>query len=148
MKPSRITLGLLLAFGAQPVCAADLLDLYRSAQSQDASFAAARAARDAGQEKLTQGRSLMLPSVNLTANSTKNDVTIDPMGLNKKYDSRGYTVSLVQPLFREQNWAVYTESELQVAQSEAQFKQAEQDLVLRVAQAYFDVLIAQDSDQL
>jgi len=149
MKPSRLTLSVLLALGAQPVLAADLLDIYRSAQSQDAVFASARAARDAGQEKLTQGRALMLPSVNLSANTTMNDVhTVLPVESTKRYNSHGYTVSLVQPLFREQNWALYTESELQVAQSEAQFRQAEQDLVLRSAQAYFDVLIAQDSVQL
>jgi outer membrane protein len=54
----------------------------------------------------------------------------------------------VQPLFREQNWALYVESDLQVIQSEAQYKLAEQDLVLRTAQAYFDVLTAQDNVQL
>ncbi|OHC82096.1 MAG: channel protein TolC [Sideroxydans sp. GWF2_59_14] len=150
MRHSRIAMSVLLALGISPLAgAADLLELYRAAQSQDATFGAARAARDAGQEKLTQGRALMLPSVNLTANTTKNDVhTVLPVDSTKKYNSHGYGVSLVQPLFREQNWALYTESELQVAQSEAQFKQAEQDLVLRVAQAYFDVLIAQDSVQL
>jgi outer membrane protein len=148
MRLSRITLSVLLALGAQPVFAADLLDTYRAAQSQDPVFAAARAARDAGQEKLTQGRALMLPNASVSANNTNNDVSIQPFGVNKRYNSHGYTVSLVQPLFREQNWALYTESELQVAQSEAQFRQAEQDLVLRSAQAYFDVLIAQDSVQL
>jgi len=150
MKHTKITMSVLLALGISPLAgAADLLELYRAAQSQDATFGAARAARDAGQEKLTQGRALMLPSVNLTANTTKNDVhTVLPVDSTKKYNSHGYGVSLVQPLFREQNWALYTESELQVAQSEAQFRQAEQDLVLRVAQAYFDVLIAQDSVQL
>ncbi|MBI5008024.1 MAG: TolC family protein, partial [Nitrosomonadales bacterium] len=150
MKLSKITMGVLLALGISPAgYAADLLELYRAAQSQDATFGAARAAREAGQEKLTQGRALMLPSVNLTANTSKNDVhTVLPVDSTRKYNSHGYGVSLVQPLFREQNWALYTESELQVAQSEAQFKQAEQDLALRVAQAYFDVLIAQDSVQL
>jgi len=57
-------------------------------------------------------------------------------------------VNLTQPLFRQQNWLIYTEAELQVEQAEAQFKVAEQDLIVRVAQAYFDVLIAQDSVQL
>ena len=55
--------------------AADLLDIYRSAQSNDPVFASQRAAQQAGQEKLPQGRSLLLPSVNLTANSTLNDLT-------------------------------------------------------------------------
>lgn len=157
MKLSKTTLIVLLALGISPLAGAtDLLDVYHAAQSQDAVFAAARASRQAGQEKLTQGRSLLLPSVNFNANTTKNDVTttyatpIPPLLVsgNLQYNTHGYGVSLVQPLFREQNWAAYSESELQVVQSEAQFKVAEEDLVLRVAQAYFDVLIAQDSVQL
>ncbi|HLP97121.1 MAG TPA: TolC family protein, partial [Sideroxyarcus sp.] len=153
MKYSKVAISVLLALALGPQAyAADLLDIYHAAQSQDAAFAAARAAREAGREKLTQGRALMLPSVNLTASSTMNDVTTTagapPVDFNKKYNTHGYGVSLVQPLFREQNWALYTESDLQVAQSEAQFKLAEQDLILRVAQTYFDVLIAQDSVQL
>jgi len=149
MKYSKVAMSVLLALGIQAQAhATDLLEIYHAAQGQDAVFAAARAAKDAGQEKLTQGRALMLPSVNLNANTTWNDVTVNSgtaVNVNKQYNSHGYGATLVQPLFREQNWALYTESELQVVQTEAQFKVAEQDLVLRVAQAYFDVLIAQDS---
>lgn len=155
MKSLNKAFGVLLVLGASPsVVAADLLDVYHAAQGQDAVFAAARATRQAGQEKLTQGRALLLPSVNFTANSTFNDTdtqykgaTAFPSG-QRRYNSHGYGVNLVQPLFREQSWAVYTQSELQVVQTEAQFRLAEQDLVLRVAQAYFDVLSAQDSVQL
>lgn len=131
-----------------------MLATYHAAQSQDAVFAAARAAQRAGQEKLPQGRSLLLPSVNLNAGSTYNDSNIRYRGAfpfpsgDIRYNTNGYGVNLTQPLFRQQNWVAYTEAELQVAQSEAQFKAAEQDLILRVAQAYFDVLIAQDSVQL
>ena len=133
--------------------AADLLETFRAAQANDPVFAAARATQQAGQEKLPQGRSLLMPSINLNANSTFNDQTtqyhptIPPILTNgtNRYNSNGYGVSLVQPLFRQQNWLVYSESELQAAQAELQLKIAEQDLILRVAQAYFDVLIAQDS---
>ncbi len=134
--------------------AADLLETFRAAQANDPVFAAARAARQAGQEKLPQGRALLMPNISLNANSTLNDTntqysaaTIMPGGSNR-YNSHGYGVSLTQPLLRQQNWVVYSEAELQVAQADAQFKVAEQDLILRVAQAYFDVLIAQDSVQL
>jgi outer membrane protein len=141
-----------MALGISPLAhAADLLDIYHAAQSQDAVFAAARASQQAGQEKLTQGRALMLPSVNLNANTTHNDITTNyapgfpfPSG-TQRYNSHGYGATLVQPLFREQNWAAYNESQLQVAISEAQFKLAEQDIILRSAQTYFDVLIAQDT---
>jgi outer membrane protein len=134
--------------------AADLLDVFHAAQSQDAEFAAALASHQAAQEKLPQGRSLLLPSVTLNANSSFNDTNVQypnapstlpfPQG-QFRYNEHGYGATLVQPLFRQQNWVAYTESELQVVQAEAQFKIAENDLILRTAQAYFDVLIAQDS---
>jgi len=137
--------------------AADLLETFHAAQANDAVFAAEVAKHQAGQEKLTQGRSLLLPSVNATANTTYNQYNVQylnappllpfPAG-QFRYNSHGYGVTLVQPLFREQNWALYSESELQVAQADAQFKSAQNDLVLRVARAYFDVLLAQDDVEL
>ena len=137
-----------------PAGAADLLETYHAAQGQDAVFAGARATQRAGREKLSQGRSLLLPSVNLTANSTFNDNTIQYRGTvsypsgESRYNSHGYAVNLTQPLFRQQNWWTYSEAELQVVQTEALFKNAEQELILRVSQAYFDVLMAQDSVRL
>ena len=134
--------------------AADLLETFHAAQSSDPVFASARAALQVGQEKLPQGRALLLPTVNLSAASTYNDNNIQYLGRtifpggNYRYNNNGYNLSLVQPLFRQQNWLAYNEAELQVAQTDAQFRLAEQDLVLRTAQAYFEVLIAQDSVQL
>jgi outer membrane protein len=133
--------------------AADLLETFHAAQANDPVFAAARATRQAGQEKLSQGRSMLMPTINFNANTTYNSLTTDyrptlpPLITNGtiQYNSNGYGLTLVQPLFRRQNWLAYSESELQAAQAELQFKIAEQDLIVRVAQAYFDVLIAQDS---
>ncbi len=131
--------------------AADLLETFHAAQANDPVFAAARAAQQAGHEKLSQGRSLLMPSVNLNANTTFNKQDSSYQGFlagasgQYNYNSNGYGVTLVQPLFRQQNWQAYSESELQAAQADAQLKIAEQDLIVRVAQAYFDVLIAQDT---
>jgi outer membrane protein len=135
------------------VYASDLIDVFHAAQSQDAEFAAAVASHEAAQEKLPQGRSLLLPSVSLNANTTRHQDNVQylnapptlpfPQG-TFKYSSHGYGATLVQPLFRPQNWEAYSESELQVVQADAQFKIAENDLILRVARAYFDVLMAQD----
>jgi len=153
LKPLPLLLATLLGASSWAQ-AADLLETFRAAQANDPVFAAARATLQAGQEKLPQGRALLLPSINLNANSTFNDQTTQYQdtapfpGGNNRYNSHGYGVNLTQPLFRQQNWLAYTEAELQVAQSEAQFRIAEQDLILRVAQTYFDVLIAQDSVQL
>src|SRR5574340_1119992 len=155
LNMKKITYTLLLALAIPGACnAADLLETFRAAQAHDPVFAAARATLHAGQEKLPQGRSALLPSVNLSANTTFNDSTVQYRGTtflpggNNRYNSNGYGVNLVQPLFRQQNWLAYGAAELQVAQAEVQFRIAEQDLMLRVAQAYFDVLIAQDSVQL
>ncbi len=155
MKLKPLFLATLLATGGWAQ-AADLLETFHAAQANDPVFAAARATQQAGQEKLPQGRSLLAPSINLNANSAYNDLTtsyrpaMPPffMGGTTRYNTHGYGVTLVQPLFRQQNWQAYSESELQVAQADAQLKIAEQDLILRVAQAYFDVLIADDSVQL
>ncbi len=134
--------------------ATDLLDVLHAAQASDPVIAAAKAQRQVGEEKLTQGRALLLPSVNLSANSTYNDITTQYTGAtlfrsgNYRYNTHGYNLNLVQPLFREQNWAVYSQSQLQDAVAAAQLQSAEQDLVLRSAQAYFDVLAADDGVQL
>lgn len=137
------------------VFAADLLETYRAAQANDAVFAAETARHQAGQEKLSQGRALMLPTINATANTTYNHYQVKYLspgfpfpGGQHNYNSHGYGATLVQPLLREQNWAMYTESELQSEQAGAQYKTAQNDLVLRVARAYFDVLLAQDNVEL
>ncbi|MCF8152264.1 MAG: TolC family outer membrane protein [Sulfuritalea sp.] len=129
---------------------ADLLAVYRDALAYDAQFASARAALDAGREKLPQGRSGLLPTIGMSANSTWNEIdsTRRVNGATQtstQYNSNGWTVSLSQPLFRWQNWVAYTQSELAVAQAEAQFGLARQELIVRAAQAYFDVLLAQDA---
>ena len=152
MKLSKLTIFVLAALAASPVCAADLLETYHTALSQDAVIASARSAQQAGKEKLTQGRSGLLPNINLSANMMQNQMEYQVAGFpsipNANYNSSGGTLSLVQPLFRQQNWELYSESEIQVAITDAQYIQAEHDLILRVAQSYFDVLIAQDTVEL
>lgn len=153
MKLKPIFLATLLAASSWAQ-ASDLLETFHAALLNDPVFAAARAKQQAAQEKLPQGRALLLPSVNFNANTAYNNQATQYLGTfpfpNGAYsfNSNGYGVTVVQPLFRQQNWVAYNESELQVAQSVIELKIAEQDLILRVAQAYFDVLIAQDSVQL
>ena len=134
---------------ATPLCAADLMQVYREAQTNDPTFAAARATLEAGQEKQPQARSGLLPSLSLSGNTTWNENELSthngPTFAKPKYNSNGYQLTLSQPLFRWQNWIAYDQSKMQVAQAEANFGLARQDLILRVAQAYFDVLYAHES---
>jgi outer membrane protein len=77
-----------------------------------------------------------------TTPSTTGPARPDRQSYQNKYNSNSYGVNLTQPLFRWQNFVQYDQSKLLVMQTEANFAQAGQDLILRVAQAYFDVLFA------
>jgi outer membrane protein len=145
MRTAKILLLGLLAT-ARPAFAEDLLQVFRDAQRYDATYSAARNTLTAGRERLPQGRALLLPSVNLSANATRaridadsRDPVISPSFLRNP-ESAGYTLTLSQPIFRRQNWLQYEQAEYQVRQAEATFGQATQDLIIRVAQAYFEVL--------
>lgn len=138
-----------IALVSSAVSAADLMQVYRLAQDNDPTFAAARASLDAGREKSPQGLSGLLPVIGASANTMRNDIEVTSLAAGQigssKYSSHGYTVMLSQPLFRWQNWAAYGQSKLMVVQAEANFVQAQQDLILRVAQAYFDLLYVEDN---
>lgn len=151
MKSSTILLMVLLGAGnASLVQAADLLQVYRDAQNFDAVYAAARATRDAGLEKLPQGRAGLLPVINLLSQTQWNDNEVKtratpPVRTDREFNSHYWNVSLTQPLFRWQNWVGYKQAELNVAIAEAQFVLASQDLMVRTTRAYFDVLLAQET---
>jgi outer membrane protein len=143
---------LCLAFLSLPAAAQDLLQVFRDAKGYDAQYASARYALQAGLEKLPQGRALLLPSVNATAATTTNHFAVAPYGPNpvpsqsgRTFYNRNYQLAFSQPFYRPQNWLQFDQAEQQVRQSEASFGQASQDLIVRTAQAYFDVLAAQDT---
>ncbi len=128
----------------------DLIGTLRLAEERDPVWLGAKAARQAAQEALPQARALFLPRLDVNANTTYNDVdsqlaTPGFTGGARQYNSNAYGASLTQPLFRAQNRPVYEQAQAQVAQAQAQLALARQDLILRVSQAYFDVLLAQDS---
>ncbi len=134
---------------ASPLRAADLMQIYREAQANDAAYAAARSTVEAGRERTPQALAGLLPTIGISGNTqwNENDISLRKSTTtdNVKFNSNGYTLTLTQPLFRWQNWVAYDQSKFQVAQAEANFVQAGQDLILRVAQAYFDVLYANEN---
>ncbi len=147
MKRIRFALlGLAVAAAlAGPVRASDLLEVYNQAKGYDAAYAAAQAQLEAGKEKYPQGLAGLLPNIAGTANTFWNRAEITQTDQLFTFNSNGWTVQLTQPLFRWQNWEAFKQGELQVAQAEATFGAAAQDLIVRVAQAYFDVLQAGDN---
>ena len=144
MQFKLLTLALTLSL-APAAQATNLSDVFRDAQAYDAQYASARAANQAGQEKAVQGRSGLLPNVSLGGNLRYNEVKSSLPGGDADFDSNGFSVNASQPLFRKQNWVQYEQGKGQAKIAEVQFKAAEQDLILRTAQAYFDVLQSQDN---
>jgi outer membrane protein len=153
--PRYICALLIAAAGAYaPAHAADLMEIYREALEQDTLYSAARHANEAAQERLPQGRAGLLPTV--TLGFVRRRQWIEVGNLSAAFptiggarpseitiDNQSLTLTATQPIFRKENFAVYEQSKLQVAQADSQFIIAAQDLILRVAQAYFDILLAE-----
>jgi outer membrane protein len=141
----------LLACAPLGAAAENLTQVYQDARGYDAQFGAARYALQAGLERVPQGRALLLPSLNLTANTTRSNTESDSKNpavqpsFERDINSYGYALTFTQPLYRRQNSIQFDQAEFQAKQAEAQFGLAGQDLILRTAQAYFDVLAAQDT---
>jgi outer membrane protein len=137
-------LGPLLATSAR---GEDLMQIYRDAVQNDPALASAQANWQATQEVLPQAKAGLLPNAAATGSFTGNryetKVKGDPNTLSNNYGQINAGVSAAQPLFRYQNIVNYDQAKQTVAQSDDVLELARQDLILRVAQAYFDVLLAQ-----
>ena len=144
MKLKSAAVAVTALFAATPLLAADLMDIYREALSQDPVYGSARYAYEAGKEAYPQARAAVLPSISFTAGANRNHRDTETVP-TLDYNAHSYSVSLSQPLFRMQNWIAVDQAGMQVKQSEAVFADASQNLIVRAAQAYFDVLLAQDN---
>lgn len=137
----NVFLLLLFATCITQVQAADLLQIYREAREHDAQYAAARATFVAAQERIPQGRAGLLPVVNFTG--VGQDQYIDTnFGPENLIRNRSITMSATQPLIRIENFIVYEQAKSQVSQADAEFIVSAQDLILRTAQNYFDIMMA------
>jgi outer membrane protein len=136
------------AFMSLNAGASDLLQIYKDALANDAQFSSARSANIASQERAVQGRAGLLPTIGLSGSKTQTQIDNElekAPSYNVTTKNNGYTLSLSQPLFRWANWQQYEQGKLSVVAADAQFAQAQQDLIVRVSQAYFDVLASQDT---
>ncbi len=137
---------LMLASVTSSVQAQSLVDLYTAARGYDATYQSARSQAEATLAKADQAQAAMLPTVGLSAgiSQTNQDLQL-PTARNYTYNAQSATLSASQPLYRPANLASYEQGKKQAALAQAQLSQAEQDLIVRVSQAYFDVLASADS---
>lgn len=126
----------------------DLLSLYHEALARDPVYLAARHSLAAAEQRLPQARAGLLPTLSLAAGDSRqrgaasfNDAPYE----DRDVKNRNWSLQLSQPLFRPTAWFALSQAEAQFRQANAQFHLASQELILRLAQAYFDVVLAEES---
>jgi outer membrane protein len=139
-------LALVLAAGAAR--AEDLVQIYREAQLNDPLLAAARANWTATQERVPQARSFLLPNVsasgNVNANEGRFTTYTDPRAVSSNvFATSNFSISAAQPLYRVQNVVALNQAQRLVEQADYTLASSQQDLIIRVTVAYFDVLLAE-----
>jgi outer membrane protein len=141
-----LSVALATAF-ALPAHGQSLIDLYESARGYDATYQAARAQYDASLARAAQAKAGILPAVGLSAGASRTELDVDtPVGNSSRgFSTQNAGINATQPLYRPANWATYEQGKRQTEIARAVLTSAEQDLVVRVSQAYFDVLAAQDT---
>ena len=135
--------------------ALDFKQVYQAALEQDATIRASRAAADSGRERLPQARAGLMPQVSASAGRNFNSLdTTSPnilgeLGtINDRYFSDNKSVQLRQPLVNMQRWLQFEQAKSMVAETEATLDRDLQNLVVRVAGAYFEYLMSDEQLEL
>jgi outer membrane protein len=143
LLPLTLSLAAFLTGQAQ---AQSLVQLYEAAKGYDAAFKSAQAQYQANLSKAEQAKAFLRPTAGLGATVSESDFNnLTSTNVDARYGTRTATLSASQPLFRPANMAGYQQGMKQVGLAQAQLKAAEQELIVRVSQAYFEVLTAQES---
>jgi outer membrane protein len=124
------------------------MDVYQQALAHDASLASALSANRAAQEIIEQGKALYRPTVNFNAETNALKSSFHYLSTSStdrsQFENYRYGVDARQPIFRQQNLIQIDQAGTQVSIADKQLNVAQQALMLRTTQAYFDVLMAQD----
>ena len=125
--------------------AQSLVDIYEAARAFDANFQSAKLQYDANLSKAEQARAGILPTAGLSAGISRSAFENSAPVIDRTYNTRTATLNASQPLYRPANWATYEQGFKQVDAAKALLDTAQQDLLIRTSQAYFDALAAQDT---
>lgn len=143
---ASLAIGLAMAWSWTGAARAQsLLELYEAARGYDSPLIAARLQHEANLARAAQARAGLLPQAGLSAGANWANVDSSALPGNRTSNSQNVALSASQPLYRPANRIGHEQATLSMEASEAQLRLAEQDLVVRFSQAYFDVLAAQDT---
>ena len=145
LRQLPLTLALATAF-ALPAQAQSLVELYDAARGFDASYQSAKSQFEASVYRAEQAKAGLLPSAGLAMGVNRANMSSDTPSFDRgSYGNQSATLSASQPLFRPANRAAAEQGKKSVDVAKAQLQTADQELVVRVSQAYFDVLAANDN---
>ncbi len=150
---TRISLTLWVALAmSTPVCALTLKEAVELAMHNDPTFLAAQANLNVSRERADQAVAGMLPqltaSISTTDNHRRYTLHSHPPPTNvptEHYNSSSAQLNLTQPLWRHSNMIAMAQADLTVSQADFQLNAAAQDLLVRLAQAWFDTMQARDA---
>ncbi|MGY0194642.1 TolC family outer membrane protein [Leptothrix sp. BB-4] len=129
---------------ASPVHAQSLRELYEIARGYDAGYLAALSQAEASRAKAEQAEALLRPTVGLVSGVSRTQTDTPLAGL-RALNTANVGVNAVQPLWNHASSAAIDKARKSLELIDADLASAEQDLIVRVSQAYFDVLGAQDT---
>jgi outer membrane protein len=124
--------------------AQSLTDLYQAASTYDATYLGAKSQYEANLARAEQAKAGLFPTAGLSANISRSNFENNNPKTERSFGAQGATVSANQPLYRPANKATAAQGVRQAEQAKSVLLTAEQDLIVRVTQAYFDVLASQD----
>ena len=145
LRLCALVVGVTLVAAAAPARAQSLLDLFASARSYDASYRSAQLQLEAALARAEQARAGTLPSVGLAMGMSRTALDANVRVPATAFGAQSATVSASQPLYRPANWLTLEQGQKSALIAQAQLQLADQDLTIRLSQAYFDVLAAQDA---
>ncbi|MGL5500039.1 MAG: outer membrane channel protein TolC [Plesiomonas shigelloides] len=137
-----ILIGLSIGSISMSSYADSLLDIYQQAKTNDPVLRKAAADRDGVVEQINQARASLLPQLNATGTA---DYSRSNFNTVNEQNQTAAKLNLTQSLYDRANWVRLTQSEKRASQAEVNYSAAQQNLILRVANAYFGVLRAQDN---
>jgi outer membrane protein len=131
------------AFFASNIMAADLNEIYQLSLTNDAELAVAKAKRDAGDYQVDLARAALLPQINLGANQASSEVETDAG--TSDFETFSYNATISQTLFNLNSWYNYQAASAGGDASDLEYVLSKQQLILRSAEAYFNVLRAKEN---
>ncbi len=152
-RARQLSLAIVAMVSASSASADDLLEIFNLAVTNDPQIRQARATYNANHEVLGQGRSYLLPTISLDGSSSRDTSgTVDAIGpgrpahsFSNGFNSKSYGLNLRQALLNFQAWYAYQSARYSDEAAETRLVQAEQQLILKVATAYFAVLQSQEN---